>query len=275
MPGRIFIAGIIVFWLATTGWLFYRDLLPRLAPGEPPPFTIDLADEVSEQKIFWTLYQNGSKKGHVQTWVKYNRAENSYEINAVLKLWQKPHQEGSPQQALESSYAITPDGNLRGMAAKFTIRNEQGEIIVEGDLAGRVENRRFFPRLEITSPVHWKLDLQPVPVSHRGSVFNPHQPVNRIVGLAPGQRWHMPSVTPLHESFNIWPGKTPEFRFVAAHVLPEVQLLDRGFRKKDSCLVIEYTGDNIEARIWVRENDGLVLRQEVNLYGDTLVLQRE
>jgi len=42
------------------------------------------------------------------------------------------------------------------------------------------------------------------------------------------------------------------------------------------CLVIKYTGDgDVNARTWVRESDGLVLRQEARQGGDLLSLERD
>ena len=45
MPARPLLLAILFFWVATTGWLFYKELWPHLRSGQPPPYTIDLADE--------------------------------------------------------------------------------------------------------------------------------------------------------------------------------------------------------------------------------------
>src|SRR5262245_42429700 len=44
MPPRLLCVVIVAFWLGMTAWLFQRDIWPRLAPGEPPPFTVNPAD---------------------------------------------------------------------------------------------------------------------------------------------------------------------------------------------------------------------------------------
>jgi len=42
-----------------------------------------------------------------------------------------------------------------------------------------------------------------------------------------------------------------------------------------ACLVIEFRGENMTAHTWVRAGDGLVLRQDATVWGDSLVLERE
>jgi hypothetical protein len=85
MPARQYIVAIVAFWLATCGWLFYRELWPRLRPGAPPPFTIDQVDEARQQSIHWTIFQaepghQGLPKeiGRVDTEVKYRERGETY-----------------------------------------------------------------------------------------------------------------------------------------------------------------------------------------------------
>jgi hypothetical protein len=136
--------------------------------------------------------------------------------------------------------------------------------------------------------------MKPVAVSRRGSVFNPRQPVNKLRGLRPGQRWRMPMVDPVTDTLRAAasqavPGfKFPDLPVLQAEVLSTVQilpLLHQKSMKKDPapnprrsgvpCLVIQYTGDDISARTWVRQSDGLVLRQEATQHGDTWILDRD
>ena len=63
-------------------------------------------------------------------------------------------------------------------------------------------------------------------------------------------------------------------RRLQAEVLPETKLL-RWKDREVPCLVIEYRGDDSTARTWVREDDGLVLRQEFSFWGDQIVMERD
>ena len=50
MPPRAVCLAILLFWLGVNGYLLYHDLLPRLAPGQAPPYTIDLVEEAQVQR---------------------------------------------------------------------------------------------------------------------------------------------------------------------------------------------------------------------------------
>jgi len=56
MPPRSITLVIVVFWLAMTAWLLWRDVWPNMAPGEPPPFVITSKDENRSQQteVIWS-----------------------------------------------------------------------------------------------------------------------------------------------------------------------------------------------------------------------------
>src|SRR2546428_9143554 len=82
MPARSLVLAITLFWIATTGWLFHRELWPRLRPGQPPPYTIDLADEAVRKgpKIPWSVFRGNKKVGVVQTWIRYREWDDTFEL---------------------------------------------------------------------------------------------------------------------------------------------------------------------------------------------------
>ena len=94
MPARPLVLAITLFWVATTGWLFYRDLWPRLRPGEPPPYTIDLADEALRKgpKISWKVLRGTQKVGILNTWVTYRPQDDTFELNSEIP--QQPPDKG-------------------------------------------------------------------------------------------------------------------------------------------------------------------------------------
>jgi hypothetical protein len=114
-----------------------------------------------------------------------------------------------------------------------------------------------------------------VPVSSQGAVLLPLHPVRHIHGLRPGQRWRVPVVDPLDDLLAaVVPGGQRELTYLDARVLPETQHM-MWSNQDQECLIIEYTGEELSARTWVRRSDGLVLEQEVTKSGDTWVLRRE
>ena len=296
MPGRYAILAILAFWLTTTGWLFYRDLRLRLLAGEPPPYTIDLADEAEMSTIRWSVFKDDQAKstGYAKSKVRYNEADDTFEIAGELKLWSSGVMQGNADVILEGMYAVTREGKLRSIEANVTVTRElepprliEGRVapprLIEGrgQIKGPVKDRQFTPHLSLNVgglPLIER-DLPPVQVSDRGNVLNPFQPINRLGGLRKGQHWRMPMVHPLTDAVSAAVSSLLKQDLAAvsaldAEVLPDVHVLEWG-HSLVLCLVVECTGEDIRVRTWVRESDGSVLRQEVEQHGEKLALQRD
>jgi hypothetical protein len=275
MPSRYVVLSIVAFWLASMSWLFYRDIRPRLGPDNPPPFSIDLADEAHAHQVRWTLFRDGKRHGYADTFVHYRPEDDTFDVHGVFKLWYAEDQKGTADQTIESIYRVTRDGDLRAIRATVTLAILGATVT--GELTGRIQGGRFAPHLHVTGPsLNLERELDAVEVTRRASVLNPLQPVNRLAGVHRGQRWRTPVVDPLANAISVAVQHKPvETKWLQALVLPETQALDMGRDGLVPALVVEYTGEDIMARTWVREIDGLVLRQEVTRQGETLALQRD
>ncbi len=286
MPGRYTVLAIVAFWLSTTGWLFYRDLRLRLLPGEPPPYTIDLADEAEMSTIRWSVLKDDQTKstGYAKSKVRYNEADDTFEIAGELKLWSSGVMQGNADVILDGMYAVTREGKLRSIDANVTVTREVAphrQIEGHGQIRGPVKDRQFAPHLSVNVaglPLIER-DLPPVQVSDRGNVLNPFQPINRLGGLRKGQHWRMPMVHPLTDAVSaavssLLKQEVAGVSALDAEVLPDTHVLEWGHGLV-LCLVVECTGEDIRVRTWVRESDGSVLRQEVEQHGEKLALQRD
>jgi len=295
MPARSLVLAITLFWITTTGWLFYRDLWPRLRPGQPPPYTIDLADETMRKgpKISWNVLRGDKKVGVAQTWLKYCEPDDTFEFHSQVKRleWGQIGLFYFQLLDLSGMYRVTRDGQLRDIVAEATISGEgigpfhglRGKA--QAHVEGTVQHGRFTPHASINfNGAAIDLPLEPVEVSSQGSVLNPLHPINRVTGLQKGQHWQMPLVNPLNDSLMALLKKDPaaEFllrshagvRILQAEVLPDTKLFSwKGHEVP--CLVIEYHGDDLTARTWVRESNGLVLRQELSFWGDQVMMVRD
>src|SRR6266851_3374804 len=198
MPPRSFVLVITLFWLAATGWLFYRDLWPHLRSGQPPPYTIDLADEALQQapKISWGIFRKKNKIGIVQTWLTYRESDDTFELySRADKLDWGPIGLFSVEiRALSGMYRVTRDGQLRKLLAEATISGRGiGPLQalggkVRAHVEGEVQNERFLPQGSVDfNGTRIELPLEPVAVSSQGSVLNPLHPIGRVRGLRPGQ----------------------------------------------------------------------------------------
>lgn len=287
MPPRYLSLAILGFWLATTGWLVYRDLWPRLRPGDPPPFSIDLADEAQHFALptRWTIYRQDGQSdkqerlGRLRTWVEYRASDDTFGLHSEMERVRLAL--GLEVARLSSSYHVDRDGRLREMYAHLTASLDGIEVI-QGQLEGQVQGQFFHATCRSEKGIldrilgKQEVKLTPVPVSASGTILNPLHPVNRIGSLQPGMQWRMPLVDPLTDALAAtFPGTHPGPRFLDAQVLPEPKNLTWHGREV-ACLVIEYSqGNELSARTWVRQSDGLVLRQEANLQSEKLILQRE
>jgi hypothetical protein len=295
MPPRFLVLFITLFWLASTGWLFHHDVWPRLRSGQPPPYTIDLADEALQRapRISWSMFRRDKKIGIVQTWLSYRQSDDTFELHsqAARLDWGQIGLFFVRIRDLSGMYRVTRDGQLREIMAAATLMGRGiGPLqtlrgMVRGQVEGEVKSERFFPKGSIDfNGTTIELPLEPVEVSSQGNVLNPLHPINRVTGLRSGQRWQMPLVNPLNDSLMALVKKDPgaEFllqgheglRILQAEVLQEPKVLDWN-RNEVSCLVIEYHGDDLTARTWVRQENGLVLRQEFSFWGDQIVMERD
>ena len=138
MPPRWLGWMIVVFWLATTGWLFWHELWPRWRPGEPPPFHIDDVEEVqhkdsSMSRLFWTVERQSEKQikpytvFRASTWVE-RKEEDLYTINARLEATKDPKYRPVyvakvfKIDLITSTYSVTRSGQLRALEATVKVR---------------------------------------------------------------------------------------------------------------------------------------------------------
>ena len=82
MPSRRAVALILLFWLATAGYVAYRDLGPRLFASGPPPMSLELEDEATQNMtVQWTIYWNDRKSGQLRTYMKYRRDDDTFQFH--------------------------------------------------------------------------------------------------------------------------------------------------------------------------------------------------
>jgi hypothetical protein len=271
MPPRLFTLAIVIAWIGMTSWLFYRDVWPRIRPGEPPPLASELDIEVTSNRapVHWTVFKNGKESYVLKTETAYDKENDLVKVSSELK--PKP---GTPKDAalmermtLSCEYVITREGELR----KSSITLELPPF-VQARMDGDVRDGLFYSRV---SALDLSKELKPVPVETKGSAQNPLQPQDRFSRLSPGQRWRVPLSSPLLDALaGLIPGiKENSVQFLDAEVLRERQSFPFGPREED-CMIIEYNGDDVHGRTWVRVSDGFVLKQEMTLHGDEWEIRR-
>jgi hypothetical protein len=304
MPPRWLSVVIVAFWLGTSAWLLWHDLWPRWRPGEPPPYAIDLIEEVTTTNnkpriIAWTVLHDDEPVLRAETWVT-RPAPDVFELKAEYKPPQGSAGDGASMGPLKvrsmgSTLRVTENGRLLGIEFRvdgqvrvkgrkwFGFAGFQAEglegLDFTGQLTWEVQGTRLVGRVHVRDTAGLldnRLDLAPVQVSAHGSLLVPLHPVNRIQGLRPGRRWRQPVLDPLAGSlagFNVSPAGA--VRFLDAEVRPLAE--PRSYKGRlVGCLVIDYRGEEgKEASTWVEEDSGLVVRQEFWTEGGHWEMRRE
>jgi hypothetical protein len=127
--------------LATTGWLFWHDLRPRLLPGEPPMFNIDLVEEVHKSgnplKTNWIVERQDRKQSEphqvfrASTWVE-RKQEDVYTLRAELDASKDPNFQPVTVSSLfkidliTSAYSVTRSGQLHALEATVKVHVKWG-----------------------------------------------------------------------------------------------------------------------------------------------------
>jgi hypothetical protein len=276
MPPRHWILVIVAFWLVMVGWLIHHDLAPRLREDEPAPFVVTLLDEPrvglvrrGSRRAFettWKVTKQGLPKeeGSAFTSIRYQQGGDALEFMGEFRLSAPDRM--NPLVRLESSCRAGWKGELLGLTARLETRVGE-DLEIAAELVSASKGLTLFPHWTVRNqPVHG----DPVELARRGSVLIPTQPLNRIAGLRAGQRWRLPSFD-LLAAADKSPRLTP--RMVEARVSEEpLKWLVLGHV---DCFVVDYDGDPVHTRTWLRRNDGLVLRQEFNYAGERIGIERD
>ncbi len=303
MPPRWLCVMIVAAWLASTGWLFFHDLLPRLLPGQSPPYDIEIVEEAQTTHTHanWTIDKEGIRVAESKTRVSQPSTgifELISEITPAAKktadgrlVPQEPippfPAEGILVQKLVSVYRIDEAGDLAGLSATVEGNAEipaflgsevnltlQGEVS-RGRLTTRLQGERWGVQRTSTKLA---LDLPVLRIGSGESIVMPLHPVNRHRGLVPGQTWQVHLFDPLafsRQGIGAVQGLAADLPMLQARVRPEEARRRNARDGEFPCLVIDYEGDHVQINTWVSRKTGLVVFQEATLDRVRWELKRE
>jgi hypothetical protein len=236
----------------------------------------------------WTFSINGQKGDALRTVMRYHEADDTFELSGTCPrtTLAKIGDVEVLARDYEDTVRVTANGELRRMhsAVRLVLRGFGPELEARFETNAEVRRGRLERSGVFEAPGLGRTELTLDPTDPpRGSVLNPMHPVPRISGLRPGQEWRQPLTDPRSDILRAvvaraLGGQSPSFAAppaaLLARVLPEPQMMEWN-AESHLCLVIEYRGEEYTARTWVRQTDGMVLRQEADAHGETVVLQRE
>lgn len=286
MPPRVIVFVVVVFWLAMTGVLVEREIVPRWRSGNAPSYTIELTDEVGSPQVEWLVYQGSTKIGRGISHIR-RLPDRTFEMSQQFRfdaLTISALIAEISVKRLDSVYRVTREGSLLGVKLSGqAILSERGGagIEVSGDLDGEVVDGYFEPTLKarvfgspIEIPSAGKFAL-----AEHGSILNPMHLMHRLPRLREGQRWNVPLLDPfrMFSMKELFGQRLPAFpagtKSLDAEVARDEMEWDNDLV---DCLRVDYRepGKGVVARTWVRRQDGLVLAQEARQHGYEFVIHR-
>jgi hypothetical protein len=297
MPSRLGIGLIVLFWLAATAHVGYREVWPRFFSDGPPPLRIDLADEAAQTvPTYWDVYRGDERVGKLTTRMQYVPEDDTFRfLNTYLNLSVDFGAISLEIPKLDTTVRVTRTGELREQQMTGSLRGllktKLGAVPLAeatAEVTGVVQGGQLVGRCKITSKfVTIDQPLEPVPVP-RGQVLNPMMPVSRLRDVQPGRRWVIRKIDPLQEAVYVLLRESAKKSDLAASAIPrpggeeliaEVlsssERLERPDKEPVECWVIEYRGDEVQARTWVSVADGRVVRQEASGFGERLRFERQ
>ena len=297
MPSRSAVALILLFWLVTSAYVIYAEMIPRYFSDGAPPLRIDLADEAAQTvAVRWIVYRGDQRVGALTTRMEYANEDDSFRfINSYSELkFDFAVQKLTLSMVvptLETVMRVSRQGDLKEQQMTGRLEARLGGVklgeakaqvnatVVDGQLTGRCVLQS--PLLEVDEP------LEPVPAPS-GQVLNPMMPVSRLRDVQPGRRWVIHEVNPLFAAINammkdqakkseLLRGLIPDASAneLVAEVGSKPVILERAGFEPVKCWLIEYRGEKGNARTWVSVSDGRVLCQEANAAGEVMRFIRQ
>lgn len=271
---------VVLFWLATMGWLVMAKVVPPLRVGEPPSYT-SIADESQhEEPSCWSIRMHGRIVGWAANRM-LRRPEGISEFYSRVYLGELPLDELAPSwltavlkpafpdlQLLDvdkqSWFIVDPLGRLSDFESRVRLAGIPDAIRVQGTVEG--SKLKLQVRSGDISATLYR------PLTPNSLMSDELSPQSRMPNLRLGQTWTVPLYSP----------------FRAPH--SPMEILQASIEKEDPMVwygrpvltrVVVYRGDSgggrgsdtMRGRMWVRE-DGVVLRQEVTVFKSPIQFER-
>ena len=271
MPPRLITGAILAFWLAMTGLLIHREVVPMMLADAAPTYQPDLTDEIGSHTVVWKVFHDGKRIGSGTSGVVANIDDRTYEFGSSFH-FSEFRLGPANVYSMESMYRVTEEGKLLAFSTKSEVGFGDMSTLKVG-IEGDVVNGVCVPRVLLNNTIH---PLDQIDLPQQGSIVNPMHLVNRLRKLRVGQTWRITMVDPLRGVTNKFMGDFGKGMTISALIAEVKTDTLKWDRKEVLCYTIEYRepGKEISARTWVRKSDGLVLQQEANHLGFDMVLKR-
>ena len=274
-------AAVVLLWLGATGWLVVCKIVPSLLVGEPPSYN-SMVNVSTDAPTGWWLYWNGEKIGWALTAVN-RQANDTSDIHSLIHFNRIPIEQvlTAPLQALvraqtggldkiemnvENRVMLDPLNHL--VDFRSVVRQRQEHPLVS--IHGNVDGDRLKMDVRVGDTATWSPEV-PMPDAMLSDCFSPQI----VLGSScMGQAWTVVSYSPMSLAtqpialFN----NRPPMEVLYAKVEGEskmtwdheqIPVWTLVFRSEDARG--PDNDGNIRNRLWVRCDNGAVMKQEVRI----------
>ncbi len=275
MPSRIVCVAILIYWVVAALGLVSRDLLPELSIGALPDlrtiasaggntapvrWNILVADKPNDPEARCSVGQAVTEsKRTLDGWIDMKSTvifDSGRLLSGLLKGGPQTGSMADEKIEFLSLYRVDPSGNLRSFHSEVRLAASSTVFL---EINGKLKNRVMEVVTKGALPVlNRSMSFE---YNDRGVVQSQLGPLDRLPGLAVGQRWDERIASPF----------SGQIELVRAEVTRKV--VTHWDLSPVTALEVVHRSKAVTARTWVRP-DGVVLRQEVALPMLRLVLER-
>lgn len=271
---------VVVFWLATMGWLVTAKILPPLRVGEPPNYTSISVESQKDPPTFWAIRMSGRTIGWAANWY-VRRPEGISEFYSRVYLAELPLTEIAPGWLTtvlkpifsnldlmdidkQSWLVVDPLGRLSDFESRIRLAGIPDAIRLQGTVEG--SRLKLLVRSGDVSATIYQ------PLAANSLMTDELSPQSRMPNLRAGQTWTVPLYTPF---------RSPHSPMDILQATVEAQDAIRWDGKRTPARLVVYRGDpgsgrgsnDIRGRMWV-DDEGLVLRQEITVFRSPIQFER-
>jgi len=282
MHGRWFNTTVFLLWLTMMSWLVRQKVLPSLLVGEPPNYATILEAQQEQPLVGWRLLWNDRRLGwalssttplpHGLTETNSRLHFNDLPVDEMTPDWLRTivgpmgrHRAKVPLDAV-GTLIFDPLGRLSRFESAIQFQPKVDALKVRGTIDDAT--------LSLTVKAGDFTYDKELPLPGSAMLSDALSPQSQLPGLREGQSWTVKVYSPL------LPPNSP-LEIVQARVEGKEPMHWEG--KTIYAWLVVYRDDSGAAssrpkdsrgRLWVRPEDGTVIKQEVKLLSSTLTLVR-